>query len=136
MDSPPIKQILFTHSPLWMRAPSRDENGHNYSDFMMLIPGLGKRTIADLEAKIQLIQNTINQFTSVVVYADINTKINVLWVSHKSIPGVSRPIIAALLKNIPEAKIVGTGYEPEPESKGSKISLLTKLNPLKFLSHH
>ena len=129
----PIKQVLFTHSPLWMRAPSRDENGHNFSDFMMLIPGLGKRTSADLEGKIQLIQETINQFTSVVVYADINTKLNILWVSHKSIPGVSRPIIAALLKNIPEAKIVGNGYEPEAESHSPKHPLLAKLNPFKLL---
>lgn len=133
MSPPPIKQVLFTHSPLWMRAPSRDADGHNYSDFMMLIPGLGKRTAVDLEAKIQLIQATINQFTSVVVYADINTKLNVLWVSHKSIPGVSRPIIAALLKNLPEAKIVGTGYEPEPESHSATQSLLAKLNPFKRL---
>ncbi len=132
MDAP-IKQVLFANSPLWMRAPSRDEKGHNYSDFMMLVPGLGKRTTADLEAKIQLIQATINQFTSVVVYADINTKLNVLWVSHKSIPGVSRPIIAALKKNIPEAKIVGTGYEPEPDSGSSSQSLLAKLNPFKLL---
>jgi len=114
-----------------MRAPSRDENGHNFSDFMILIPGLGKRTSADLEGKIQLIQEIIKQFTNVVVYADINTKLNVLWVSHKSIPGVSRPIIAALLKNIPEAKIVGAGYEPEPRT--IKRSLLEKLNPFKLL---
>jgi len=132
MDTP-IKQVLFTHSPLWMRAPSRDENDRHYSDFMMLIPGLGKRTAADLEAKIQRIQNTIEQFTSVVVYADINTKLNVLWVSHKSIPGVSRPIIAALLKEIPEAKIVGTGYEPEQEGHTLKVPLLAKLNPFKLL---
>jgi len=129
----PIKQVLFTHSPLWMRAPSRDENGHNFSDFMMLIPGLGKRTAADLESKIQLIKETINSFKTVVVYADINTKLNVLWVSHKSIPGASRPIIAALLKNIPEAKIVGTGYEPDPEAHTNKHSLLAKLNPFKRL---
>ncbi len=116
-----------------MRAPSRDEKGRFYSDFMMLIPSLGKRSAADLDAKIQLIQQTINQFTAVVVYADINTKLNVLWVSHKSIPGVSRPIIAALLKAIPEAKIVGAGYEPNPEPKGSKIALLAKLNPFKLL---
>jgi len=134
MAAPPIKQVLFTHSPLWMRAPSRDENGHNFSDFMLLIPGLGQRTAADLEGKIQLIQETINQFTSVVVYADINTKLNVLWVSHKAIPGVSRPIIAALLKNIPEAKIVGTGYEPAPESHSPRQTLLAKLNPFKFLT--
>ena len=116
-----------------MRAPSRDEKGHNFSDFMMLIPSLGKRTTADLEGKIQLIKDTINQFTSVVVYADINTKLNVLWVSHKSIPGASRPIIAALLKNIPEAKIVGTGYESVSEPHSSKYPLLAKLNPFKLL---
>lgn len=129
----PIKQVLFSHSPLWMRAPCRDEEGHNFSDFMMLIPGLGKRTAADLEGKVQLIKDTINQFTSVVVYADINTKLNILWVSHKSIPGVSRPIIAALLKNIPEAKVVGTGYEPDYEMVSTKQSLLAKLNSFKLL---
>jgi len=132
MDAP-IKQILFAHSPLWMRAPSRDENDNFYSDFMLLIPGLGKRTAADLEGKIQLIKETVNQFNSVVVYADINTKLNILWISHKSIPGVSRPIIAALMKNIPEAKIIGTGYEPNPEQTKSKIPLLSKLFKIKLL---
>jgi len=132
MDAP-IKQILFTHSPLWMRAPSHDENDNLYSDFMLLIPGLGKRTAVDLEGKIQLIKETVNQFTAVVVYADINTKLNILWVSHKSIPGVSRPIIAALLKNIPEAKIIGAGVEPDPEPTKSRIPLLSKLLNLKLL---
>lgn len=132
MESP-IKQVLFKSSPLWMRAPSRDENDRHYSDFMMLIPGLSKRIVSDQEAKVLLIQKTIEQFTNVVVYADINTKLNILWVSHKSIPGVSRPIIAAIMKTIPEAKIVGTGYEPDMDNGATKQTLLSKLNPFKLL---
>lgn len=72
-----------------------------------------------LPSEIERIQQNLSTifeaFSHVVVYADLNTRLNVLWVSHEPIPGVSRPIIAQILRDIPGAKIVGTGYESLPE---------------------
>ncbi|MBL7002452.1 MAG: hypothetical protein ISR69_00320 [Gammaproteobacteria bacterium] len=131
----PIKQVLFRHSPLWMRAPSRDEKGRLYSDFMMIVPELKGLSEVDKDIQSVVIKEIIEQFLHVVVYADINTKLNILWVSHQSIPGVSKPIVEAVMQKFPNARIVNSGYSPESSSTPAKLSLLGKFRlKLKQLS--
>lgn len=131
--SAPSHTILYTHSPLWMRAPSRNEDNQLFSDFMMLIPKLNQCSQAIQALKLQQIKQVIEAFKHVVVYVDVNTKLNVLWVSHQPIPGVSRPIIAAIMQQLPEAKIVGSGYEPEPTNPTKKPNLLQQVFKNKLL---
>lgn len=100
-------------SPLWSRAPSRDENGKPYIDFMMLIPGLKKETEVGIESCLLKIRNSLSNFEHVVVYVDLNIKLNLLWVSVKPVPGISKLIIQAIQREIPHARVVASDFNPQ-----------------------
>ena len=97
--------------PLWQRVPTRDDDGRLLGDFMMVIPGLNKFQ----DEKIQYIIDTFNKvlklYCDYVVYADLNLKINLLWVSHRHHHGIGSELAAALHCAIPEAKLVAQKYE-------------------------
>lgn len=93
-------------SPLWSRAPARDENGKPHSDFMMLIPGLKQQTEAGIESCLLKIRDCLLPFENSVVYVDLNIKLGLLWVSHKAIPGITKPLVLAIQREIPQAKLI------------------------------
>lgn len=97
--------------PLWKVAPKRDAEGRPYVDFMMLAPGLKKRPDHEIEALARVIQGVLARFEEWVVFADLNLKLNILWVSHKYHPGVMAGIVAALRAQAPELKLVA--HNPE-----------------------
>ncbi len=92
--------------PLWKRVPTRGEDGQPLSDFMMLIPGMrhwpGQRQRSALEA----IYDVLNQYRNVVVFADMNVRLNVLWVSVRAVPGICMELPIALRARVPQAKLV------------------------------
>ncbi|MDH5183096.1 MAG: hypothetical protein OEX12_04325 [Gammaproteobacteria bacterium] len=92
--------------PLYKRAPSRDENGKSYSDLMMLIPKLNKRSPDEVEVRLARISQVLDQYKHVVVFADLNLKINVLWISFVAVPGLTYEISAAIKQQVPEASLV------------------------------
>lgn len=108
-------------SPLWSRAPSRDENGAPYIDFMMLIPGLKNADTVTIESYMVKIRNSLGDFEHVVAYVDLNIRLNILWISSRAVPGISRLIMQAIQREIPEAKIVAGDFNPESFS-GRKSS--------------
>lgn len=114
-------------SPLWTRAPSRDENGKPYFDFMMLIPGLKKQNQAGIESYVLRIKNCLQAFENVVVYVDLNTRLNLLWISIKPIPHVSRHIMQAIQYEIPDAKVVAGDFNPESDQQKLSRPLLVKI---------
>jgi len=91
--------------PLWQIVPTRDENGHPLIDFMMLIPGLKKKSQGYIEATARNIQSVLSHYQE-VVFANINLPINVLWVSLKSRPGLILEVAAAIKLCVPEAVLV------------------------------
>lgn len=102
-----LSTALYPAEPLWKVAPTRDADGKPVSDFLMIIPKLSKkpkhyikRTLGDIEAALQ-------QFSHIVIFANIDMKLNTLWVSFKTQPGVLLEIIAAVKLRVPEAVIVG-----------------------------
>lgn len=97
--------------PLWKRAPKRDENGHPYCDFMMLAPGLKQRPPEDVARIVEDVRRVLAHFESVVVFADINLKLSVLWVSLRVQPGALSQIVAALRLRAPLFKLVS--HHPE-----------------------
>jgi hypothetical protein len=109
----PSATPLISSSPLWRRAPSRDANGRAYFDFMMLIPGLKKKSAAEIEHVIQKVQNSLAAFEHVVVYVDLNTQLNLLWVSFKPVPLISVHMMRAIQHAIPEARVVAGDFNPE-----------------------
>lgn len=93
--------------PLWKRVPTRDADGRPFSDFMMLIPRLRSRPRHVMEATIAEIQGVLDHYRRVVVFADLNLKLNVLWVSVRPVPGICLELPAAIKCRVPEAMLIG-----------------------------
>ncbi|MFN3749895.1 MAG: hypothetical protein ACK4SR_00880 [Thiobacillus sp.] len=97
--------------PLWRRAPTRDVNGGLLADFMMLIPQLRdqpplqiERTSRELYAILSLHQD--------VVFADLNLRLNLLWVSLRPRPGAISELVAAIRLRVPQAVLVAHHVDP------------------------
>ncbi|UCE90015.1 MAG: hypothetical protein JSW10_04105 [Pseudomonadota bacterium] len=97
--------------PLWQRVPTRDDNGDLLTDFMMLIPRLGSKPQSVLDETIHKLQQVLALYENIVVFADLNLKLNVLWVSTKSVPGICLELPAAIKMKIPEALLVAQGQQ-------------------------
>lgn len=92
--------------PLHKRAPAVDENGKPLSDFIMFIPKLHSKPIAIIQDRIARIEKVLKSYPDVVVFADLNLKINVLWVSIRPIKGMFLEIPQAIREIVPEALLV------------------------------
>lgn len=100
---------------LWQRAPTKDEDGNYLADFMMLIPKLNKQGQQHIRATINNLSKVLNDYQDVIVFADLNMKINVLWISLKPVKGMCVEIPAAISQAVPEAKLIGDNshqYQP------------------------
>ena len=98
-------------TPLWRRAPSRDHEGRPFSDFMMLIPRLNRKPPADLELTVGTIDKVLSAYDRVVVFADLNLRLNLLWVTVRPVPGICLEVAAAINLNVPEALLVAQKLE-------------------------
>lgn len=97
---------LHPAEPLWKRAPTRDEYGRPLSDFMMLIPGLGRQPAQVLQETVARIEAVLAHYERSVVFADLNLKMNVLWVTVRPVPGICLELPTAINLRVPEAKLV------------------------------
>ena len=91
--------------PLWKVVPTRDEHGRPLSDFMMLIPGLRDRPEHQIQATLDEIHRSLVQFQE-VVFANLNLKLNLLWVSVRARRGVTLDVAAAVRTRVPEALLI------------------------------
>ncbi len=97
---------LSPSEPLWRRAPTHDSEGHPLSDFMMLIPKLGRRPQHQIQQTVQQLQEVFTHYQKNIVFVDLNLRINVLWVSVKPVPGICLELPTAIKSRIPEAVLV------------------------------
>ena len=97
--------------PLWQLAPTRDSTGQLLTDFMMLIPRLRARTPLEIERASRDIQAVLALHHD-VVFADLNLKLNLLWVSLRPRPGAISELVAAIRLRVPEAVLVGHYADP------------------------
>lgn len=97
---------LLPAEPLHRRAPRRDASGRAYGDFMLLIPGLRERPRHLIEATLRELELALAQLSSLVVFAEFNLRLNLLWVT--VVPGrdVGLRVAAAIQARVPEAKLV------------------------------
>lgn len=105
-NSMPQNAKIQSSEPLWKRAPTRDLAGKPYTDFMMLIPGLRKFEPSHLREIINKIEAVLRRYEEDIILADLNLKINVLWVTLKPHIGLSTEIAALIHHVVPEAKLV------------------------------
>lgn len=101
-----LTQALEPSEPLWKRAPTHHD-GRPVSDFMMLIPRLKRGTELQIQDTIDSIQSVLQYYHKAVLFADLNIKLNLLWVSVKPIPGICLELPAAIQLCVPDAKLVG-----------------------------
>lgn len=92
--------------PLWKRVPTRDHTGKPYNDFMMIIPGLRKLKPDHIQNIISKIEAALKHYEKDIILADLNLKINVLWVTIQPHIGLSTEIAALIHHLVPEAKLV------------------------------
>ena len=92
--------------PLWSHVPTCDSEGQRLSDFIMLIPKLRKQPQAHIQHVLQQIHGVLELYRHAVVFADLNLRLNVLWVSVKPVPGICLELPAAILDRVPEARLV------------------------------
>jgi len=97
--------------PLWQLAPTRDSTGKRLIDFMMLIPRLRNRPPTEIERASRDIQAVLALHQD-VVFADLNLKLNLLWVSLRPRPGAISELAAAIRLRVPEAVLVAHYVEP------------------------
>ena len=100
---------LLPSCPLYERVPTRDESGHLLSDFMMLFPGLRERPGRECHEVVARIDVVLKGFPE-VVFADLNLKLNLLWVSVRARPGVILDIACCVKFHVPEALLVAPKY--------------------------
>jgi hypothetical protein len=98
------------NEPLYQRAPTLDENGKPYADFMLLIPGLNKVSAPELKAKMASLQAVLLNYSE-VVFADLNMRLNLLWVSIKPRVGLIQGITVEIQQHLPEAKLISGDYQ-------------------------
>ena len=92
--------------PLRKRAPSHDEHGKPLCDFMMLVPGLRDKPKYMIDNTVQDVHIVLTHYRHAVVFAEFNLKLNLLWVSIRSIQGIRLEIASAIQQQVPGAKLV------------------------------
>ncbi len=73
---------------------------------MMLIPGLRDKPRHMIDAVVQDVHIALTHFSHAVVFAEINLKLNLLWVSIRPIQGIRFEIAGAIQQQVPEARLV------------------------------
>lgn len=104
-------------SPLWTRAPSRDAQGKPFIDFMMIIPGLKQADSMVIEGHMIKLRDCLGPFGHKVAYVDLNVKLNLLWVSARPVPGLTRELVTAIQQVIPQARVVTADFNPDPPKR-------------------
>ena len=93
--------------PLWKLAPTRDKEGGPVSDILMIIPKLKTKPEHYIKDTLANIEFALKQFNNEILFANLDMKLNTLWVSFKAVPGVYVNIVSTLKTSVPEAVLVG-----------------------------
>ncbi len=97
---------LKANSPLWKRVPTKDEDGNYLGDFMIMIPRLKTAPSNHQKQTLDKLNAVLHRYQEVVVFADLNLKMNLLWISVRPVKGVMLDIITAIIDSVPEAKLI------------------------------
>ena len=103
---PSSRPTLEPTEPLYKRVPTCAEDGTPYSDFMVLIPGMRELSEAEMAQRVSGLQAVLGRYRQ-VVFADLNIRLNLLWVTVIPERGLIPDLISALRQRVPEARLVG-----------------------------
>ena len=102
----PSRDTIERVRPLYERVPTRAEDGSLYSDFMVLIPGIRELPEAEIAERVSGLQAVLGRYRQ-VVFADLNIRLNLLWVTLIPERGLIPDLMGALRQKVPEARLVG-----------------------------
>ncbi|MCP3662922.1 MAG: hypothetical protein GY696_10560 [Gammaproteobacteria bacterium] len=103
--------LRLASTPLWKRVPSQDADGSLLSDFMILIPGLSRHHDLKKQQVCDELQQVLSRYDEQVVFAEMNLKHSLLWVSLKPVSGLLLELVAAIQQQLPEAVLVANQAE-------------------------
>lgn len=92
---------------LWRVVPKRDGEGRSCADFMMLMPGLKCSDQLRRQQVTILLKKVFDSFGDQILFADVNFRLNVLWVSVVAECGLCAEVASAIQEVIPDARLVG-----------------------------
>ena len=72
----------------------------------MIIPGLKKASPEHRKKTLNALTKVLASYADIVVFADLNMKMSLLWVSIKPVKGMMIEIPTAIIKVVPEAKLI------------------------------
>ena len=102
---PSAEAAMEPGTPLWQIVPTRGADGRSLADFMMLIPRLNKCPREIIDITLRNLQQALEPCPD-VVFVNFNLKINVLWVSVNSKPGVILEMVTSIQRLVPQAMLV------------------------------
>jgi len=97
--------------PLWRRVPTRGAGGELLNDFMMLIPGIREWPEERRQRALTSLQQVLGEQGGKVVFADLNLKLNLLWISMRPDAGGCIGMAAVIKAQLPEAVLVASRAE-------------------------
>ncbi|HKK04505.1 MAG TPA: hypothetical protein VKA50_01525 [Gammaproteobacteria bacterium] len=107
--------------PLWKRVPTRDDTGGRLSDFMMLVRGLNKQSHTRIQRIVDDIEQTLQTYGNTVYFADLNLKLNLLWVSVRAVPGICLELPTAINLRVPEAVLIAHKLQAEAQAEHAPV---------------
>ncbi len=116
---PEAPQALEPAAPLWRHAPARDAAGKPLCDCMLLVPALRAGGLPRVLASAQL-HAVLTEFGDRVVFADLNLRLGLLWVTVQSQAGLSAEVAGAIQQRLPGARLVGS-YLQRPRRRGWRL---------------
>ncbi len=92
--------------PLRKRIPERSADGCALADVMVLLPGLRELPQHLLQGAITRISAVCAGYSHAIAFAELNLRLNLLFVSVKPIAGIRHEIFDALRSVLPQARLV------------------------------
>lgn len=114
---------------MWRHVPKRDQHGRRCTDFMMLLPSLRSGEPIHHQHALSVVDQISSEYGERLIYADLNLKLNLLWISVAGQPGLCREIAWAIQDAIPSALLVGNYFGERPCKRGPVSRLLGWLRP-------
>lgn len=91
---------------LWRYLPMKDANDRPPCDLMMLLPGLKQERTLSVIIRHQL-QEVLEGFGDRILFADLNVRLGIFWVTVTSEPGLCGEVADAIRGRIESARVVG-----------------------------
>lgn len=98
--------------PLYRRAPTRASAGRPVSDLMLLLPGVRGALEPVLNRVSAELQAVLGCFGDQVLFAELNLKLGLLWVTVPGEPGLCHEVAQAIRAQLPETRVIGSWLEP------------------------